>query len=165
VATARKLTSGLLLLLLLLVAFGGGWVVGRTALGEAIDPGTLPAAEQAFIEQMNGAALVGYFTMAGREDRASADRYDIYSVEKVGENQWRFNAKIGETGMTLPIVVRMYFVGSTPMIVMDGMSIPGMGMFTARVFFHGDQYAGTWSHVGSEGGHMFGRIERGAAQP
>src|SRR5688572_2834708 len=114
---------------------------------------------------MRGAAMVGRFTIAGREDRlATPDRYDIYSVDKVGENQWRFNAKIGESGVTLPIVVNMKFVDDTPLIVMTDATIPGMGTFTARVLFHGDQYAGTWSHVGSAGGHMFGKIERAAAQ-
>jgi hypothetical protein len=152
------------IVILLLLAFGAGWIVGRTGLGAAIDPTTLPDVERAFVERMNGAALVGRFTIAGREDRpATPDRYDIYSVDKIGQDQWRFNAKIGETGLTLPIVVRMQFVDDTPMIVMTDATIPGMGTFTARVFFHGDQYAGTWSHVGSAGGHMFGRIERGAA--
>jgi hypothetical protein len=33
-----------------------------------------------------------------------------------------------------------------------------MGTFTARVFFYGDRYAGTWEHAGRGGGHMFGRI-------
>jgi hypothetical protein len=49
------------------------------------------------------------------------------------------------------------------MILMTDATIPGMGTFTARVFFHGDEYAGVWSHQGKGGGHMFGRIERGAA--
>ena len=161
-----KVSRALLVLLLLLVAFGGGWIVAKTGMGEAMDPAGLPAVERAFVERMNGAALVGRFTIAGREDRvATPDRYDIYSVDKVGEDQWRFNAKIGESGLTLPIVVRMTFVDDTPMIVMTDSTIPGMGTFTARVFFHGDQYAGTWSHVGSAGGHMFGRVERGAARP
>jgi hypothetical protein len=134
-------------------------------MGAAIDPATLPAAERAFVERMNGAALVGRFTIAGREDRAATpDRYDIYSVDKVGDDQWRFNAKIGESGVTLPIVVRMKFVDDTPVILMTDSTIPGMGTFTARVMFYGDEYAGTWSHVGKGGGHMFGRIERGGAQ-
>ena len=165
-ANSRKLVSLALILLLLIVAFGAGWVVAKTAIGEAMDPATLPAIEQRFVEQMRGAALVGRFTIAGREDRtATPDRYDIYSVDKVGEDEWRFNAKIGESGITLPIVVRMKFVGDTPMIVMTDTTIPGMGTFTARVFFYGDMYAGTWAHVGAAGGHMFGRIEKGAAQP
>jgi hypothetical protein len=150
---------------LMLLAFAGGWIVAMTGVGRTIDPATLPAVEREFVARMNGAALVGRFTIAGREDRAGTpDRYDIYSVDKVGDDQWRFNAKIGETGVTLPIVVRMAFVDDTPMIVMTDATIPGMGTFTARVMFYGDQYAGTWAHVGKGGGHMFGRVERGQAQ-
>ena len=86
--------------------FAAGWVVAKTGMGAAMDPATLPEVERRFVEQMRGAALVGRFTIRGREDRAATpDRYDIYSVDKVGEDQWRFNAKIGETGVTLPIVV------------------------------------------------------------
>jgi hypothetical protein len=153
-----------LLMAIVAMAFGAGWLTAKTGMGEAMDPSALPAVEREFIERMNGAALVGRFTVLGREDRAAADRYDIYSVDKVGEDLWRFNAKIGETGLTVPVVVRMRFVDDTPMIVMSDSTIPGMGTFTARVLFHGDEYAGTWSHVGSAGGHMFGRIERGAAK-
>lgn len=162
-AERGRLFSAIGILVLLLVAFGAGWLVAKTGMGEAMDPATLPAVERDFAARMNGAALVGRFTVAGREDRTAADRYDIYSVDKIGDDQWRFNAKIGETGLTVPVVVRMTFVDDTPMIVMTDTTIPGMGTFTARVFFHGDQYAGTWSHVGSAGGHMYGRIERGAA--
>jgi hypothetical protein len=161
----RRWIFGALTVIAIFAAFLTGWVVGRTALGEAIDPATLPAAERAFVEQMQNAAMVGYFTVTGRENRqATPDRYDIYSVEKVGENQWRFNAKIGETGVTVPVVVPMYFIAGTPTIILDNLSIPGMGTFTARVVFDGDRYVGTWSHVGSAGGHMYGRIEHGAAQ-
>lgn len=150
---------------LLVLVFGAGWLTAKTGMGSAFDPATLPAVEREFAERLNGAALVGRFTVSGREDRvATPDRYDLYSVEKVGTDQWRFNAKIGENGMTLPIVVTMKFVDDTPMIVMTDTAIPGMGTFTARVFFYGDMYAGTWSHGGRGGGHMYGRIERGAAQ-
>ena len=59
----------------------------------------------------------------------------------------------------------MKFVDDTPHHPDDRRhAFPGWARFTARVFFHGDLYAGTWEHVGSGGGHMFGRIERGAAQ-
>ena len=154
-----------LLAIAFLVIFAAGWVVAKTGMGSAMDPATLPDVERAFAEQMNGAALVGRFTIAGREDRAATpDRYDLYNVEKVGEDQWRFNAKIGETGVTLPIVVRMRFADDTPIILMTDATIPGMGTFTARVFFYGDLYAGTWAHSGKAGGHMFGRIERGKAE-
>jgi hypothetical protein len=154
-----------LLVMALLAVFAGGWLAGKTGAGRGLDPATLPAVEREFVEKMNGAALVGRFTVRGREDAAATpDRYDIYSVEKLGPEEWRFNAKIGETGVTLPIVVRMTFADDTPIILMTNASIPGMGTFTARVFFHGDLYAGTWEHAGSAGGHMFGRIEKGKAQ-
>ena len=153
------------LVVLLLVVFAAGWLMAKTGMGSAIDPATLPAVEREFVEKMNGAALVGRFTIRGREDRvATPDRYDLYSVDKVGPDQWRFNAKIGESGVTVPIVVRMTFADDTPIILMTDASIPGMGTFTARVFFHGDLYAGTWEHAGRGGGHMFGRIERGKAE-
>lgn len=152
------------LVVLLLVVFAAGWLVAKTGMGSAMDPATLPVVEQQFIDKMRGAAMVGRFTIAGREDRAATpDRYDIYSVDKVGDDQWRFNAKIGESGVTLPIVVTMKFVDDTPLILMTDATIPGMGTFTVRVFFYGDQYAGTWHHAGRGGGQMFGRLERGGA--
>lgn len=161
----RKVMPVLGLLLALAAAFAAGWLLGFARMGAAIDPVSLPAVERQFIEKMNGAAMVGHFTVRGRELRdGPPDRYDIYSVEKVGEDLWRFNARIGEVGITAPVVVRMRFVDDTPLIVMTDAGIPGMGDgFSARVVFHEDQYAGTWGH-GPRGGLMFGRIERGGAQ-
>src|SRR5262245_45335988 len=109
-AQNRSWFRTILLAIAFLVIFAAGWVVAKTGMGSAMDPSKLPAVEREFAEKMNGAALVGRFTLAGREDRAATpDRYDLYNVEKVGEDQWRFNAKIGESGVTLPIVVRMKF--------------------------------------------------------
>lgn len=165
--TSRRRTTFSILAALLLVGLGffAGWLVGRTALGEGVDPASLPLVEQAFINQMNGAALVGSFTLHGGGNRQpTADRYDIYSVEKVADDRWRFNARIGETGVTVPVVVRMVFAEDTPIILLDGLGIPGMGMFSGRVVFHGDHYIGTWEHLGKGGGFMYGRIERAGAR-
>jgi hypothetical protein len=161
----RILTLGLVLFLVLL-AFGAGWLGGRTGLiGRRVDPATLPEHERRFDERMDNVALVGRFTVTGREDRAaSPDRYEISSVEKVGENQWRFNAKIGELGVTMPVVVPIEWAGDTPVITMTNLALPGLGTFTVRVFFYGDRYAGTWEDSRA-GGHMFGRIvPAGAAE-
>ena len=110
---------------------------------------------------MKNVSLVGTFTVAGREGRAAnPDRYDIASVEKIGDDMWRFNASMSCCGLsntTVPIAVPMRWVGDTPMIVMTDTSLPGIGTFTARVFFYGDRYAGTWQH-GEVGGHMSGQI-------
>ena len=112
---------------------------------------------------MRGAVLVGSFTVSSRLDRPlSPDRYEIASVEKVGDDAWRFNARLVHEGMdvTLPIVVPMRWVGDTPMILMTNYAIPTLGTFNARVFFYKDHYAGTWGHDDTVAGHLFGRIER-----
>ncbi len=155
-----------LVLVLILIALTGaaGWLVGRTGMGSAVPVAELSELERQFTERMQDVALVGRFTVSGREDRqASPDRYDIISVTKVGDDQWRWNARMryGSVDATLPIVVTMKWVGDTPMITITDLSIPGIGTYTARVFFYGDRYAGTWQ--GSRvGGHMFGAIQKGA---
>ena len=151
---------------------GLGWLAGRSGIGSVIDPATLPPAERAFVDRMRNVTLVGTFTTDGRAGEAGrapgADRYDIASVQKVGENSWRFDAKMdccGAAGQSgLPIVVPMHFVGDTPVIMMTDTTLPGIGTFTVRLFFYGDRYAGTWQH-GSTGGQMLGRIEPTPAAP
>jgi hypothetical protein len=163
--TRSKRWLGLVVLVsLLLLTFATGWIVAKTGIGSAMDPALLPEVERQFAERMRDASMIGLFTITGREDRpARPDRYDISSVQKVGEDRWRFNARIGEHDVTLPVTVTMRFVDDTPMIMLTDLTIPTLGTFTARVFFHGDRYAGTWQH-GSFGGHMFGRIEHPATQ-
>jgi hypothetical protein len=146
----------------LLVVFVLGWLVGTAGIGRTAPAASLNELERKFTDQLHGASLVGRFTIAGREDRqASPDRYDISSVEKLAGNDWRFNARIryGSVDTTLPIVVTMLWAGDTPIIEMTDVTIPSLGTFTARVFFYGDRYAGTWQH-GQFGGHMFGRIQK-----
>lgn len=146
--------------------FAGGWLVGRTGIGAVVEPASLTEAERAFVERMRGATLVGSFTDAGRENRPPrADRYEIASVEKVGDDLWQFNARMdccGLNGSVIPIAVPMRWVGDTPMIMMTDTSLPGIGTFTVRLFFYEDRYAGSWQG-GDHGGLMFGRIERAAA--
>jgi hypothetical protein len=116
---------------------------------------------------MRGVSLVGSFTVTGREAPPRTDRYDIASVEKVGEDLWRFNANMQCCGVNgaIPIVVPLRWNGDTPMIMMTDTSLPGLGSFTVRLFFYGDHYSGTWQH-GERGGHMWGRIEgQGPAAP
>ena len=160
----KKMVKLAFLLAGLCVAFGGGWLTGARVIGAAIPPASLPAAERAFAERMRNVTMVGTFTVTGKESAApSADRYEIASVEKVGDDLWRFNAKMsccGAAGQAgIPIVVPMRFVGDTPVIMMSEHGIPGIGTFTVRLFFHGDRYAGTWQH-GAVGGQMSGRIEK-----
>jgi hypothetical protein len=159
------------IVVLLALAFAGGWLVGFTRVGAAYDTASLTDVERQFSERMRDARLVGTFTVFGREARGAdgrdgprSDGYEISSVEKVGENLWRFNAGMQCCGVNgqIPIVIPMRFVGDTPMIMMTDTEIPGVGTFTVRLFFHGDAYSGTWQH-GKVGGHMSGRIEKKTA--
>lgn len=150
-----------IVIVLVLAGFVAGWLVGRTGLGSAVDPSSLTEREGAFAERMRNVALVGSFTTDGRADRGpSADRYEIDSVEKVGDDLWRFNARMDCCGIdgAIPVVVPLRWVGDTPMIMMTDTSLPGVGTFTVRLFFYEDRYAGTWQH-GERGGLMYGRIE------
>jgi hypothetical protein len=162
---ARSVLKMVLAAILLVAIFGGGWLAGRLGIGSEVDPASLTDLERQFAERMREVTMVGSFTVAGGEDRTPrSDRYDIASVEKVGDGQWRFNASMeccGLDGTTIPIVVPMRWSGDTPMIMMTDTSLPGIGTFSVRVLFYGDRYAGTWQH-GKGGGHMSGRIEKRA---
>ena len=161
-AVVRRVVGGAGAVVLLLAIFGGGWLVGRLGIGSAVRPASLTDLERQFTERMRDVSLIGSFTVAGREDRPPrSDRYDIASVEKVGDNLWRFNASMHCCGVngTIPVVVPMRWNGDTPMIMMTDTSLPGLGTFTVRLFFYGDRYAGTWQH-GAIGGQMSGRIEK-----
>jgi hypothetical protein len=156
-ATVRRTFGIALLVVLALALFCGGWLIGRLGIGTVIDPVSLTGVERQFAERMRDVTLIGSFTVDGRAPQA--DRYNIVSVEKVGDDLWRFNAQCCGVNGAVPIVVPMRFNGDTPMIMMTETSLPGIGTFTARVFFYGDRYAGTWQH-GEVGGHMWGRIEK-----
>jgi len=151
-----------MVVVLVLAIFGGGWLVGRLGIGSVVNPASLSEVERQFTERMRDVTMVGSFTVAGREDPTSrSDRYDIVSVEKVGDNLWRFNARMQCCGVNgaIPVVVPMRWNGDTPMITMTDTSLPGLGTFTVRLLFYGDRYAGTWQH-GAVGGQMSGRIEK-----
>jgi hypothetical protein len=161
-AIARRMFTLTAIVVLMLALFGGGWLVGRLGLGSAVDPASLSELERQFSDRMRNVSLVGSFTIAGRDDRTPrSDRYDISSVQKVGDDLWRFNTRMDCCGVAgeIPVVVPMRWIGDTPMIMMTDTSLPGLGTFTVRLFFYRDRYAGTWQH-GNVGGLMSGRIEK-----
>jgi hypothetical protein len=159
-ANVRRVIGLALAVVLALTLFLGGWLAGRAGVGSAIETASLPDAERQFAERMRNVKLVGTFTVDGREPRPPRDDgYEIESVEKVGADSWRFNARFGRFNASFPIVVPMRFIGDTPVIMMTDTALPGVGTFTVRLFFYGDRYAGTWQH-GEVGGQMSGRIER-----
>ncbi|QDT31123.1 hypothetical protein [Thalassoglobus polymorphus] len=125
-------------------------------------PVELSAAEQAFVDQLTDATLVGRFSIQGRKNMTpQAERYAITSVKKTGGNNWIVQARItyGKYDLPVPVPVQVEWAGDTPVLQVTDLKIPLMGEgFTARVMFYKDRYAGSWYH-GKVGGHMWGEIE------
>ena len=126
---------------------------------------TTPEQEQLykkFSKLLTGAKLKGQFTVDGRPmNDLKEDTYEIAKVEKLAEGDlWVITARIqyGEKDITFPVPLEVKWAGSTPVLTLDNMTIPGFGTFGARIVFHKDKYAGTWQHD-DVGGHMFGLIE------
>ncbi len=114
-----------------------------------------------FQELLTGAKLTGHFTIDGKSiDDLREESYEIEKVEKAQGDQWVITARIkyGKHDLKVPVPVNIMWAGTTPVLVLDDITIPGLGTFGARVVFHKDKYAGTWRHD-DVGGHMFGKIE------
>jgi hypothetical protein len=120
-----------------------------------------------FEETLSGVKLVGRFTILGQEDGPlPKEEYTINSVAKLPEGDyWLFKTRIkyGENDVTVPLPLEVKWAGDTPIITLTDFTIPGMGTFSARVVIDKKKYAGTWAH-GEAGGHLFGVIEKAAAE-
>lgn len=129
--------------------------------GAATSPRDQAALEKEFVDKLSGCALVGSFTVDGKDGKPREERYEISSVKKLQGADWVITSRIkyGDKDVVLPVVVQVFWADDTPMIALTNRTIPGLGTFTARVFFHGDRYAGTWQHD-EVGGHMWGRVEK-----
>jgi hypothetical protein len=112
-------------------------------------------------EYLSGAKFVGrYTTDNDKEASAKPETYTISKVEKLAEpDLYRLTSRIqyGETDSEVPMDLKILWSGSTPVITLDNLWIPGMGTFSARVLIHDGRYSGTWSHD-EVGGHLFGKI-------
>ncbi len=152
-----------------------GTVVARA--DEPAAPKKKPVPDQATLDQqfqelLSGSQLVGSFTTLnadGSEKPPAVDRYTIESVKPLKNGFWQFVSRIQyeDRDVKLPLALEVKWAGDTPVITLTNVLVPGLGTFTARVLFYGNQYAGTWS-AGDHGGHMFGRVEKlpaDAAQP
>ncbi len=120
--------------------------------------------EKAFVDRMSGSALVGTFSVDGKQG-AKPERYEIESVKKHKGDDWVVTARIkyGDHDLKVPMVVQVYWAGDTPILSLTNLTIPGLGTFTSRVMFHEHRYAGTWQH-GDVGGHLWGQIEKADAK-
>lgn len=116
--------------------------------------------EKKFEKAMNNVALVGSFTVTGKDNKLTTERYVISKVVKVQDGFWLFHARIqyNRTDLTVPLLLEVKWAGDTPVIVVDKVKVPGGGTYSARVLIYDNQYVGTWN-AGDHGGQMFGHIE------
>ena len=120
---------------------------------------------QGFAKLLAGATMTGSFTVdrdaaAGEPARPPREEnYEISSAVHLGGDLWLISSRIryGDVDATVPVPVAVKWAGTTPVITLDEVTLPGMGTFSARVLFHGNRYAGTWQHD-AVGGLMFGRV-------
>jgi hypothetical protein len=124
------------------------------------------ALEKQFAEKMSGAKMVGYWSLWGKEDKPASDSYTLGKVSKVEgdkEDKWTFEARIqfGGVDVTVPVPVEVKWAGSTPVITVDKVAVPGVGTYSARVVIHDNHYAATWDG-GDHGGYMWGKIVKDA---
>ncbi|MCC6492087.1 MAG: hypothetical protein IT424_03595 [Pirellulales bacterium] len=111
---------------------------------------------------LSHAALVGHYTVTGRDDgKLAEERYELGEVKHLGDERWLFQARIryGDADVALPLTLPVRWAGDTPIICVDDLAVPGLGTYTARVMIYRDHYAGFWT-AADHGGHLFGVIER-----
>ena len=124
--------------------------------------------EKKFAESLDNVVMTGKFTVVGKPEAPNREeKYQISSAKKVGEDTWIITSRIQYGGknqtLPLPVPVKVYWAGDTPVISLTDVTIPGMGTFTARVMIYDDHYAGYWRH-GEVGGHMYGTISKMEAE-
>ena len=129
------------------------------------DPPQISAEKQKlydlFEKKMTNVKFTGNFTVLGKQqDNLPKESYTIVSVKKLTTGElWLFTARVqfGGRDVTLPMPLQVQWAGTTPVITLTNVLIPGLGTFSSRVVIYKNKYAGTWTH-GDVGGHLFGTI-------
>ena len=109
----------------------------------------------------------GHFTTdkkGSEEEPPKRDEYTITSATHVGGDYWLLTSRIQykNIDVTLPVPVIIRWASTTPLIMLEEVTLPGMGTFSARVLIHRNRYAGTWQHD-DIGGHLFGTLSKSEA--
>ncbi len=157
--------TGLVLVFFASVAAVSTWNQGRA---QEAKPANKMLVDE-FEKYLSGTVLTGVFTVDGKPlDKLHEERYEIKRAKKLEgyDSLWEITTRIkyGDKDLELPVEINVEWVGKTPVMVMDSVSLPGLGTFSARVVFHDKKYAGTWKHD-DVGGHLFGRVDRLQEKP
>lgn len=129
------------------------------------------ALRRTFKESLTGVTLTGTWRMHRGPrpvDRptlgeARPETYRIVSADHEDGDRWIIRARIqfDEADVTLPLRVRVVWADDTPVITVDELNVPGIGVYSARVMIYRGYYCGTWFGTGY-GGVMSGEIVRAA---
>ncbi|MFH5805666.1 hypothetical protein [Alienimonas sp. DA493] len=138
---------------------------GAIVVDQPLDEPAAAARRDAFAALMTGATLTGRFSIDGAADKLPEERYEIGQVSYVKDDLWTIAARIkyGANDVTVPVPVKVFWAGDTPVITLEETTLPGLGTFSARVLVHKTgsgqtRYAGTWQHD-DKGGCLFGVVE------
>src|SRR4051812_39518728 len=127
------------------------------------NPVPLNALEVKFQNTLTNCVLNGRWCTTKKGEMAEEyhDQYTILGATKSGKDSWEIRARVQFAGrnLTVPVPVKLRWAGDTPVIVLDSVSVPGVGTYSARVLIHGNTYAGSWS-TKDEGGMLHGTIHR-----
>lgn len=126
-----------------------------------------PQVDKALIDKLEryltDSKWTGNFTIVGQEDqKLNPETYEITKAKHAGGDSWLLTARIkyGDKDKIIELPpLDIKWAGESPVITVDRMSIPLMGVFDARVIIRNNKYAGIWSH-NQVSGHLFGVIER-----
>lgn len=105
--------------------------------------------ETRLMETFKNAVMEGTWTLIkeGKMTPAREESYEIRSAVKVNEDDWVINSRIqyGTIDVTVPVPVKIFWAGDTPVISITELFIPGVGTYTARVMIFENTYSGYWS--------------------
>jgi hypothetical protein len=126
----------------------------------------LTPAEAKFKDLLTNATLTGRWAPIkdGKMAEEKEDKYAIAGATKVKDDSWLIGAKMqyGGHSIALPIPVKVKWAGDTPVIIVDKLTIPGGGTYSARVLFFEKTYAGSWTgknHAGLLNGTISNKTE------
>ena len=117
--------------------------------------------EAKFIATMSKATMTGRWCLIqdGALTPEKEEKYTILGARKLEGDSWMIGTKMQYVGREIvaPIPVKVQWAGDTPVIIVDKMTVPGGGTYSARVLIYEHTYAGTWSG-GNKVGLLSGMI-------
>ncbi|MFN0125600.1 MAG: hypothetical protein ACKV19_02810 [Verrucomicrobiales bacterium] len=126
----------------------------------------LTAQESAFAAMLTNATLRGTWApidqrLLGEEHK---DGYRILRAEKLGEGKWALVSRLQFQGqeITVPFPVTVHFAADVAVLVLDKIPLGDGSLWSARILFHDDVYAGSWwgADKATKSGVVSGTITR-----